>query len=75
MIFRNKFLTETDITDGRTFALQFLRDAIERRDRINVEWGLALAFEFGFSPEHLSLLIGLIDEDWHVSHAGYGCGR
>jgi len=54
--------------DDRAFALSILADAISKRDSLNLAAGLSLAFEFGFSAEHLGLLISLVDADWHHSH-------
>src|ERR1700731_4568433 len=68
-ITREQFFSETGITsDGKSFALQFLKEAVAKKDRVNVEVGLGLAFEFGFSPEHVDILINLVQADWHISH-------
>jgi HEAT repeat protein len=55
-------------SDGRAFALKLMADAISKRDPLNVAAALALGFEFGVSPEHVDLLIGLVDADWDYNH-------
>jgi len=48
--------------------LDLLRDAVARRDPIDVELSLVVCFKFGFSDDHLSPLLALAFADWHQRH-------
>jgi hypothetical protein len=63
-----RILDEFGISNGHAWGLQLLRDAIVRRDPIDVELALIACFQFGFSEEHLDLLSDLAFAEWHHSH-------
>ncbi|MFJ9871397.1 hypothetical protein [Streptomyces sp. NPDC101165] len=55
-------------TDGRKLGLDLLRDAIQRRDGVDVEMALIVSFTFGFTTDHLTPLLHLAKADWHYKH-------
>lgn len=55
-------------TDGRSLGLCLLRDAVERRDGLDVEMALIVCAKFGFTMDHLDLLVQLASADWHHKH-------
>ncbi|MCP4309498.1 MAG: hypothetical protein GY788_32410 [bacterium] len=65
---RAEFLEEFGADDGPALGLRLLRDAVDRRDPDDVELALIVCFVFGFSEEHLPLLLDLSFADWHFRH-------
>jgi hypothetical protein len=63
-----EFLREFGTTDGTELGLHLLGDACDRRDQVDVELALVVAFKFGFSDAFLPLLLDLAFADWHKSH-------
>lgn len=55
-------------SDGRKLALTLLEEAVESRVPDDVECALLVGFTFGFTTDHLNVLVRLMDEDWHVRH-------
>jgi hypothetical protein len=55
-------------TDGRVLGLGLLRDAVDRRDGLDVEMALIVCAAFGFTMDHLDLLVQLVSADWHRKH-------
>jgi hypothetical protein len=55
-------------TDGRALGLRLLRDAVERQDGLDVEMALVLGAKFGFTVDHLDLLVQLASTGWHHKH-------
>lgn len=55
-------------TDGRALALRLLRDAVDRQDGLDVEMALIVCAAFGFTMDHLDLLVQLASADWHHKH-------
>lgn len=64
----DEFLRAFGAPDGGVLGLDLLRNAADRRDPIDVELALVVGFRFGFSGEHVELLIALAFADWHRSH-------
>jgi HEAT repeat protein len=62
------FLKNFGATDGEALGLSLLRDAVARRDTIDVELALVVCFRFGFSEAHLPLLEALATASWHQRH-------
>jgi HEAT repeat protein len=54
--------------DGKALGLQLLRQAVQDRDRDDVEFALIVCYKFGFEADHLDLLLQLADADWHRRH-------
>jgi hypothetical protein len=54
--------------DATGFALRTLEEAYRQKNGDDVEFGLAVGFRFGFTPEFLDVLIRLSDAEWHHSH-------
>jgi HEAT repeat protein len=54
--------------DGHQLGLDLLRDAVDRQDGLDVELALIVCATFGFTPDHLDLLLGLASADWHCKH-------
>ena len=65
---KHEFLAEFGATDGEALGLDLLRDAIARRDPVDVELALVVCSKFGFSDGHVSLLVSLAVADWHQRH-------
>lgn len=63
-----EFLDRFGATDGVVLGLGMLKDARDRRDSVEVELALIVAFIFGFCDEHVSILNSLAFEGWHESH-------
>lgn len=55
-------------SDGCELGLDLLRDAVERQDAADVEMALIVCYTFGFTIDHLDLLVHLSLVDWHFSH-------
>jgi hypothetical protein len=55
-------------TDGRALGLCLLRDAADRQDGLDVEMALSVCATFGFTMDHLDLLVQLASADWHHKH-------
>ena len=64
----DEFLRAFGVADGVVLGLELLGDAVARRDRVDVEYALIVGFTFGFSDDHLQLLLALAYADWHVRH-------
>lgn len=62
------FLRGFGTTDGVGLGLDLLRDAVARRDPVEVELALVVGFKFGFSEGHVPLLVELAFADWHQRH-------
>jgi HEAT repeat protein len=62
------FLTAFDAQDGEALGLTLLRDAVARRDPVDVELALVVCFRFGLSQQHRDLLHVLASADWHRRH-------
>src|SRR5882724_1288541 len=54
--------------DGRALGLDLLRSAVERQDGLDVGLALIVCFTFGFTMDHLDLLVRLSSADWHSRH-------
>jgi len=63
-----EFLRRFGSLDGAALGLDLLRDAVDRRDPVDVELALGVCFRFGFSGAHLELLMTLAWADWHQRH-------
>jgi hypothetical protein len=63
-----QFLKEFGAADGTALGLDLLRDAVDRRDPVDVELALVVSFRFGFTEGHLQPLITLAFADWHQRH-------
>jgi HEAT repeat protein len=63
-----EFLRRFGAADGVVLGLGLLRDAVDRRDPVEVELALVVCFRFGFSDGHLQLLVTLAFADWHQRH-------
>lgn len=55
-------------TDGCALGLRLLRDAVDRQDGLDVEIALIVCATFGFTMDHLDLLVQLASADWHHKH-------
>jgi hypothetical protein len=64
----DEFLERFGAVDGKALGVDLLRDAVERRDAVDVELALIVCFRFGLSEEHLPLLLNLCYADWHHGH-------
>lgn len=64
----DEFLAGFDTTYGEALGLDLLRDAAAHRDPVDVELALVVCFRFGFSADHVPLLISLAFADWHQRH-------
>jgi HEAT repeat protein len=63
-----QFLSEFGASDGVALGLKLLRDAVDRRDPVDVELALVVCFRFGFTDDHLQPLLTLAFADWHQRH-------
>lgn len=63
-----QFLSEFGAADGVALGLKLLRDAVDRRDPVDVELALVVCFRFGFTDDHLQPLLTLAFADWHQCH-------
>ena len=64
----DQFLKEFGAADGTALGLDLLRDAVDRRDPVDVELALVVCFRFGFTNDHLQPLLALAFADWHQRH-------
>jgi hypothetical protein len=55
-------------TDGRALGLSLLRNAFDRHDGQDLEMALIVCATFGFTVDHLDLLVQLVSADWHHKH-------
>jgi hypothetical protein len=55
-------------TDGRALGLRLLRDAVDRQDELDLATALIVCFTFGFTMDHLDLLVRLASASWHHKH-------
>ncbi len=55
-------------TDGRALGLRLLREAVDGQDGLDVEMALIVCATFGFTMDHLDLLVRLASADWHHKH-------
>lgn len=62
------------VTDGEALGLNLLRDALERQNGLNVELALIVCGIFGFTRDHLELLVRLSSADWHQRHEDVASG-
>lgn len=64
----DEFLRLFGASDGRNLGLELLRDAVERRDAVDVEMALIVCSTFGVTTGHFELLLELASADWHFKH-------
>lgn len=64
----DEFLRRFGAPDGVALGLSLLRDAVERRDPLDVELALVVCFRFGFTEGHIQPLVALAFADWHQRH-------
>ena len=64
----DEFLEGFGTTDGEALGLDLLGDAVARHDPVDVELALVVCFRFGFSDDHVPLLLTLAFADWHQRH-------
>lgn len=64
----DEFLRRFGTADGVALGLDLLRDAVDRRDPVDVELALGVCFKFGFTEDHLRPLLALVSTDWHQRH-------
>lgn len=55
-------------TDGRALGFRLLCDAVDGQDGLDVETALIVCATFGFTMDHLDLLVQLASADWHHRH-------
>jgi len=55
-------------SDGVSLGLHLLERAVAKRGAEDVEGALLVCNRFGFTPEHLPLLLELASTEWHHSH-------
>jgi hypothetical protein len=60
--------------DGHALGLRLLRDAVDRRDGMDVDAALAVCGTFGITADHLELLVQLASADWHRDHEDVATG-
>jgi len=58
----------TAAEDMPGLSLQLLRKSSDEHDAAGVEFGLILGHQFGFTDEHLAVLLHLAGEGWHRQH-------
>jgi hypothetical protein len=58
----------TAAEDMPGLSLQLLRKSSDEHDADGVEFGLILGHGFGFTDEHLAVLLHLAGEGWHMQH-------
>jgi hypothetical protein len=56
------------VADGKALGVSLLRDAVDRQDGLDVEMALIVCATFGFTMDHLDLLVRLASADWHHKH-------
>lgn len=64
----SEVLRHFEVDSGTELGLKLLRDAIEHRDKDEVEAAVTVCFVFGITTDHLDYLLKLSAEDWHVKH-------
>ena len=64
----DEFLRQFCASDGLALGLDLLRDAIDHHDPVDVALAMVVCYTFGFSDDHLEVLITLAFADWHQSH-------
>jgi hypothetical protein len=69
-----EFIRQSGVTDGTALGLDLLRDAVDRRDPLDVELALVVCFRFGFTEDHLQALTTLAFADWHQRHEDVAAG-
>jgi hypothetical protein len=65
---KEEFLRRWPADDGPALGLTLLRDAITHRSADEVEYAMVVRARFGFSEDHIPMLLTLADEDWHGGH-------
>jgi HEAT repeat protein len=65
---KDEFLRQIGATSGVELGIVLLRDAVQRQDSYDVELALIVGFSFGFTEDHLPMLVPLALSDWHHSH-------
>jgi hypothetical protein len=63
-----EFLRRAGAADGRQLGLDLLRDAVQRQHAVDLEMALIVCFTFGFTMDHLDLLLQMSSADWHRKH-------
>ena len=58
----------TTAEDMPGLSFQLLRKSSDEHDAAGVEFGLILGHRFGFTDEHLAVLLHLAGEGWHIQH-------
>jgi len=58
----------TSVVDVKGFGLRVLQEAVATQDGVLVELGLYVGHRFGFTDEHLGVLMILAGADWHTQH-------
>lgn len=64
----DEFLAGFGAADGEALGLELLRDAVARRDPVDVELALVVCFRFKFADDHVPPLLTLAFADWHECH-------
>jgi HEAT repeat protein len=64
----DEFLQMFGDDDGTTLGLRLLRDAVARRDPVDVELALVVGFRFEITLDYLPTLLALASADWHQAH-------
>jgi hypothetical protein len=59
---------ETRPSDVVRFGLEVLQRAMQERDDLLIHFGMYVGHRFGFSPEHLPVLMELAEAPWHTDH-------
>ena|SRR5688572_7188363 len=54
--------------EGGKLAVKLLDDASQARNAEDLHGALVVGYAFGFGPEHIDILCGLVDDDWHYCH-------
>ncbi|MEW9531805.1 hypothetical protein [Microbispora sp. NPDC049125] len=54
--------------DGRALGRDLLREAVDRRDAVDVEMALIVCAVFGYTMDHFDSLVRLCSADWHYKH-------
>jgi hypothetical protein len=69
-ITRDKFLDRcsVDPSNDPTLVIRILKDANERRDSKQIEYGLMLYRLFETQEMNSDILCALLAQDWHISH-------
>jgi hypothetical protein len=67
-ISREEFLRQWGAHDGHALGLELLRDAIERQDGRDADLAMIVCSIFGYTSDHLELLLELVPSRWHQKH-------